>query len=175
MNKRISNFITLLMCCFSSLVNAEPSPFGVTIKKTTEEELKQKYSSLSYIGINKYTGGKMYDVKPDQVEFEGIKSLTFILSFNNKVLAVIADIDKEKYYKLFDMLSSKYKLIFKNDAFVGDKAAVFVDDNTKIYLAAPHLGFDLKMSYIHKDMDANIDRESLEEEKKKNEQESAKL
>ena len=48
MNKRISNFITvLLMCCFSSLVNAEPSPFGVTIKKTTEEELKQKYSSLS--------------------------------------------------------------------------------------------------------------------------------
>jgi hypothetical protein len=176
MNKRIINFITtLLMCCFSSLVNAEPSPFGVTIKKTTEEELKQKYSSLNYIGINNYSGGKMYEVNPSQVEFDGVKSLRFIFSIDDKVLAVVADIEKNKHYKLFDMLSSKYKLIFNDEPFVGDKAAAFIDDNTKIYLATPHLGFYLQLRYIHKDLNTIIGQKSAEEKKQKKDQELGKL
>ena len=61
MKNRVNKFITILLVCgYSASGNTEPSPFGVTIKKTTEEELKQKYSSLNYIGINKYSGGKMH-------------------------------------------------------------------------------------------------------------------
>ena len=163
------------MCGYSASGNTEPSPFGVTIKKTTEEELKQKYSSLNYIGINKYSGGKMYEVNPSQVEFDGVKSLTFIFSIDDKVLAVVADIEKNKHYKIFDMLSSKYKLIFKDDAFVGDKAAVFIDDNTKIDLVNPHLGFNLQLRYTHKDLITIIGQKSSEEKKQKKDQELGKL
>lgn len=176
--KKGSSIITLtllILCGLTLFVYAEPSPFGVTIKKTTEEELKKKYSSLSYIGDNKFSGGKMYDVNVSEVEFEGIKSLSFILDEAGIVMAVVADIDKNRHYKVVDMLSSKYKLLFNDDAFVGNKMVAFVEDNTKIYLETPHLSLNSQLRYVHQELNDTISKIIAEEEKQKKENEAKKL
>jgi hypothetical protein len=175
MNKKTHTIIAALTMSFvSSCAYAEPSPFGITINKTTEEELKSKYRFTDE-GENQYSRGRMYKIHPAQVEFEGLESLTVIFSKDNKALAVIANIGKNKYDKVLANLSSKYKLISKKDAFVGDKAATLVDDDTNIYLSAPHMSFSMRMSYIHKDLDTLYDKQSAEEEKQKNEKEAGNL
>lgn len=175
MNKKINNIIfALSICLLSSFVYAEPSPFGITIKTTTAEELKEKYS-VKEMGVNTYSNGKVYDISPEQVEFEGLESLRVIFSEDNKALGIFSVINKDKYNQLFNMLSLKYKLVSKKDAFVGDQSAVFIDGKTKITLVSPHLSFTLNVNYVHKDLNDAFDKISSEEKKQKSEKEAAKL
>jgi hypothetical protein len=171
-NKLILTLI-LILCALSSFSHAEPSPFGITIKKTTAEELKEKYS-LEDKGINAFSKGKTYSISPEQVEFEGLESLHVIFSEDNKVLGVLSEFSKDKYNQLFDMLSSKYKLVYK-DSIRGDKLAVFVDGKTKINLTVWNLRSTMKMQYVHKDFDEAYEKKSSEEKKQKNKKEAGKL
>jgi hypothetical protein len=172
--KNYSLGLAILSYCFFSLAYANPSPFGITIKETSIKDLKQKYS-VTKAGINKYSQGKMYNINPSQVEFDGLNSLLVIFGPDEKALAVLTNINKNQYDKLYGMLSTKYKLVSKKDAFVGDKKAEFIDDQTKIILNAPHLSFNLELYYIHKDFDALFMQESENEEKEKKSKEKEKL
>lgn len=142
---------------FFSIINfsncfAEPSPFGIEINRSTYKDVKQKYSGTD-AGINKYSQGKMYDIDCRQISIEGIKSIRAIFNENEKLLALIATFDKYSYKSLVDSLSQKYKLVSKKDAFVGDKFSRFKADNTIVDLEAPHMSFDLTLSYIHNDFE----------------------
>jgi hypothetical protein len=167
-------FFFVLSWCFVSLAFAEPSPFGITIKQTTIEDLRQKYS-VKNAGTNKYSDGPMYDLNPSEVGLEGVESVRVIFSRDNKVLAVITTCEKTKYNDLFKNLSSKYNLSFNKEPFVGDKVAEFTDDQTKISLSAPHMSFELSLNYIHKDLQVLFDEISINEEQQKTAKEVEKL
>ena len=175
-SKKVTLFVLFtLLYGFSFLVNAEIAPFGIEIGKTTIKELKDKYITKR-IGINKYSNGEMHDlINLSQIKFDGIKSICVVFDENKKALAVLTVMHKNKYHKLFDMLASKYKLTDKHEEFVGDQYAEFIDGNTKIFLDAPHMSFDLSLNYIHKDLHAFYLNESSKEKENKNAEEIEQL
>lgn len=160
-------FITWLFFIITCAVSfAEPAPFGLEINKSTYEEVKQKYSGVD-LGINKYSMGKMYDIDSRQLNIEGIKTVCAIFSKEDKLLALVTTFSKFEYASLLASLSQKYKLISKQDAFVGDKFARFQEDNTIIEIEAPHMSFDLTLNYLHNDLNKLILNQSRQEEEQK--------
>lgn len=169
----INNLLRCLLALVFCTINcsnsfAEPDPFGIEINKSSYQEVKEKYLGRD-VGINKYSNGKMYDIDCNQIGVEGIKSMRAIFHQNDTILALITTFDKNKYSSLVKSLSQKYKLISKQDAFVGNKSAKFKQDNTIINLEAPHMSFTLNLSYIHNNFEKlylnTIEREKEQKRK----------
>lgn len=157
-----------------AVVLADPAPFGLEIGKATVKDVKSKYGA-KHSGTNKYTKGEMYDLDVSRISLEGLQSAEVIFSVEEKLLAVICTLPKSKFNSLFDSLKGKYKLVSSSIPFVGDASAKFVDGNTDITLEAPHLGFDMQMSYVHKDLWKAYKEQSNEEEQQKKKKETSQL
>lgn len=171
MFKYFFTFLFFIINCCNAF--AEPTPFGMEINSSTYEEVKQKYLGRD-AGVNRYSQGKMYDIDCSQMDVDGIKSVRAIFHKNDKLLALITKFNKSQYNSLMDSLITKYKLISKEDAFVGNKSAKFKSDNTIINLEAPHMSFDLALSYIHDDFEKMyLNMVKLEEEQKRKGQTNA--
>lgn len=171
----ITKLIFIVFCFFNVMyAHAEPSPFGIKIKETTLSDIKKQYK-FTNTGVNKYSGGAMLDLETTQLNFEGLNRISLIFGQDDKVLAILTVINKTRYEELFDMLSSKYTLISKEDAFVGNRSAEFKDDNTKIVLNAPHLSFTLNLNYIHNNFYERYIEKSEKEQQEKTKQEKGKL
>ena len=153
-------------------VNADPVPFGLEIGKATIKEVASKYS-VQKTGINKYSGGEMYELSG--VKFDGLQNVTAIFSKDGKLLALLATLPQNKFDYLFNSLSDKYQLVSKNIPFVGDKSVKMVDGNTEITLEAPHMSFQMQMNYINKDLLKSYKLQSNDEEQQKQKQEQAQL
>jgi hypothetical protein len=174
MHKIIKLAFIIFLALNSMGSSAEPSPFGIIINQTTLEEVKERYK-FTEAGLNKYSEGEMLDLETSQLNFEGLKDIRIIFSKDNKVLGILATINKDRYQDLFNMISSKYKLIKQEGGFVGDKMAEFQSDNTQILLLAPHLSFTLKLNYIHDDLNKKFLHESERERQEKSNQEKSQL
>jgi hypothetical protein len=163
-----------LIFFFNASTLAEPEPLGIKIKETDINYIKSKYTFTNK-GINAYSKGQMLDLEPGQFQLQGLKDVRLIFGEDNKVLAVLTVIKKDRFDDLLNMLSSKYYLISKEVPFVGNKNASFKDDNTKITLSAPHLSFDLNLDYIHNDLRKAFIEQSEEEKQKKAQEEMNKI
>ena len=93
----------------------------------------------------------MYELDPNQLDFQDLEKCTVILDKNGRVVALMLEFPDERFDELFSQLKSKYKLVQSRIPFVGDKFAKFVDGDTEIHLDAPHLSFTLYLIYMHKD------------------------
>ncbi len=166
--------VFLFFSIIHSTIFAEPAPFGLEINKSTYKEVKQKYSGVD-TGINKYSMGKMYDINSNQLDIEGVKNATAIFDKEENLLALITTFNKSKYANLVSSLSQKYQLVSKQDAFVGNKFARFQTENTIIDIEAPHMSFDLTLSYMHKNFKKLFLDQSAQESKQKKEKEKNSL
>ncbi|MFP3012050.1 MAG: hypothetical protein ACEY3D_03545 [Rickettsia sp.] len=133
--------------------------------------MKEKYKVISK-EANKWNGTNYY-IDPKSIDFKNVSDALIICNDNNIVQAVILVMSKNNFNELFGMLSEKYTLKEKNIPFVGNKKAIFVDDDCTITLDSPHLNFDMKLMYItnefyNKYLDKLQQKEQLEKEKKKN-------
>jgi hypothetical protein len=168
----------ILLLCFviiyTSIVFAEPAPFGLEIKKATYEDTKKKYSG-SDNGITKYSLGKVYQIEVSNIDMEGIESVDAIFDQNDKLVAVFAKFSKARYDALFNYLNQRYKLTSNQDAFVGNRYAIFRDGDTKIVLDAPHMSFSLSLNYLNDDFAKLYVEKSTEEEKEKEKKEMQSL
>lgn len=151
---------------------ADPSPFGLEIGKATIKDAKAKYSAQK-TGINKYSGGEMYDLSG--IDFDGLQKATVIFSTDGKLLAVLTTLPKSKFDSLLSGLSSKYQLVSKNIPFVGNKSAKLVDGNTEITLDAPHMSFQMEMNYSNKDLWKSYMAQSNKEQEQKKKSEHSQL
>lgn len=166
--------LTLLIIISCSKIFAEPNPFGLEINKSTYKDVKKKYSGR-FVGINKFSGGKMYDIYCNQINIDGLKEISTIFSKEGKLLAILTTFNKNKYDSLMSSLSQKYKLISKKDAFVGNKHATFKSDNTLIELNAPHMSFNLYLRYIHEDFNKQFLNTSEKEREASQEHQTSSL
>jgi len=153
---------------------ADPSPFGLEIGKATVADMKARYGA-EFTGINKYSGGEMYGLDVSEIDFDGLQSATVIFGEDGKLVAVLATLPKDKFRYLFDGLSKKYRLVSKNIPFVGNSSAKFVDGDTEITLDAPHLSFEMEMSYMSKAFWSSFREQSNREQKQKRQQEMGQL
>lgn len=153
---------------------ADPSPFGITINKTTIQELQKKYR-CEYVGINAYTFGQMYDLPVSALNFEGLVSARVICDTKGRVVALKTTVNKDRYADLSDMLAAKYTLVGQKRAFVGTQQAEFKDGKTHIFLQALHLSFTLDLVYIHDDFQKLYNAKEKRVQAEKHTQEMGKL
>ena len=142
--------------------SANPAPFGLQIGAATIDDVRQNYSAMR-TGINRYSGGEMYELEVSRIAMEGLREATVIFSRDGTLLAVLTTLDKSRFDFLFAGLRSKYQLVSQDIPFVGSKRATFMDGNTVIELDAPHLSFQMTMNYIDEDLLRLFEYESTAE------------
>lgn len=139
--------VTLLSLLFAGVAAADPAPFGLELNKATEKEVLAKYSG-SHAGINRYSGGAMYQLEPGQFGFDGLRKLTVIFDRDGRLVAVLTGFHKRAFERLNGLLKPKYTLVSETIPFVGNKSVRYRDGGSEIHLDAPHMSFEMSMNYL---------------------------
>ena len=149
---------------------AAPAPFGLEIGKATVRDLKAAYPVQS-AGTNTYSGGEMYRIDASRIDFEGLQGVLAIFGKDGTLQAVTATLDKNRFDAVNQGLAGKYKSVSKKLPFVGDKRVVYVDGQTEIELDAPHMSFEMVMTYATKSLIKAFRSQSSQaaQQKKRNE------
>lgn len=166
--------LVLSLIVISPLSFASPAPFGLELGKNTVLQAKNKYHLID-AGVNKYSGGDMYQLDIKELNVDGIESALLIYDKSQTLTAVITSFPKEKLNNLLPTLKKKYKLIKENIPFVGNASAKFKDDDCTILVDAPHLSFSMNLSYLKDDFLSAYDKAVVQEENEKASQQESQL
>lgn len=166
--------LLLVALAFSSTAFADPEIFDMELGKTTESQLKSLYN-VSQTGTNKYSHGNMYSIPTSAIDFEGLKKITTIFDENKTLVSVITELPKSKFDYLHKLLNKKYKKTSQKIPYVGKKSAEYSDGNTIISLEAPHMSFQMSMSYSRSEFVESFKNISNIEKRQKEQNESSKL
>lgn len=170
----MKKILTIAVLLFATFAFGNPAIFQMEIGKTTESEMRSLYKS-KHTGVNKFTLGNMYSISPEQIEFDGLKDITVIFDNEEILVGVLTIFGKHKFDYLYKILNSKYKLTYEDIPFVGSKVAEFKENDTQIFLEAPHLNFDMSMNYLHNDLMIKYEQQSKAEKQTKEKNEALQL
>lgn len=171
--KKIIFSLFILLLPFTSF--ADPTVFGMTLGKTTEKETADLYSGYSSLGENRYSHGNMYNIPVKDISFDGLQEVTAIFDSNGILVAVLAKLPKEKFDYINSSLKKKYKLISQQIPFVGNKFTKYSNGNTQILLDAPHLSFEMTLSYLQTNFYDDYNKQVTAEQRKKSAAEQNQL
>lgn len=163
--------LPLLLGCLATTAQADPTVFGLTLGKTTETEFLQQYQATP-MGINRYSNGPIYEIKPGSIDFEGLQRVVTVFDAQGRLAVVDAQFPKSKFDYLYQALTSKYKVASKQVPLVGNRMVTYQDGQSKIILNSPHMSFELNMTYSTKAFQkafSDNQRESSTRQKRKEE------
>ncbi|HFE4537099.1 TPA: hypothetical protein ACF24J_003420 [Escherichia coli] len=157
------------------LAYAGTTAFGMTLGETTLEVFKKEYPSAVDEGVSEWSGGSIFSVPAQDLDFDGVKRSYVIFTKDEKVTAIIIDLNNRLFDRIHGMLSKKYKVSKKIIPFVGNKFVRYKNEEDIIELDAPHMSFDMTLSYAEKNfMEQYKEKKRIRNEKKESE-ESDKL
>lgn len=165
------------LALITNIANADPKPLGLEIGKATVSDLEQKFPQVTSLGNNLYTSGKMYSLSRNDVPLDGlVKDVLFIFNDDESLAGVLMFFNKDKFDELNDQLKKKYKKVIKSVIpFVGNKLVEYKDGNSVVELNAPHLSFELALTYVSDKFNKIMNSQLEKEEKAKKQQESELL
>lgn len=166
--------LTAALTLAATLSWAAPAPFGLEIGKATVADLKNAYP-VKKAGTNSYSGGEMYQIDVSRIEFEGLQSLVVLFGQDGTLQGVSATLNKTRFDAVNQGLAGKYKSVSKKLPFVGDKRVVYVDGQTEIELNAPHLSFEMEMTYATKALLKTLNQQRNDSQKTKAKNEASQL
>lgn len=176
--------VVLLLGFSSSVWAANAAPLGFELGVATLPQVQQGLSAKTRLvesGISKFTGGKILSGNGAGLDVEGLKEITFIFDQNNVLAGVTMTIGKgngmnnEGFKKLSKTLAAKYKQIEKQEPFVGDCYARYVQGDSVVILNVPHMGFDMGLSYLTKGLLAEFNKQSAQETAAKQKSQASKF
>lgn len=171
---KLMRWLALLAILVSSPLLANPSPFGMAIGELSVEEAVSRFS-LEPSGINEYSRGRMFNAPAGQFSFEGLQEMTLIFSQDDRLVGVVATLNKSRFDALFNVLAERYQLLTSERPFVGNKMANFAAGDTEIHLDAPHMSFQMTLSYLEKDFLNDFRRKTSEAEQRQQQHEMNQL
>lgn len=166
--------LAIVLLGFNSAAYSNPTAFGLEIGKTSSAELNEKYDATS-AGINKYTRGPMFSVPASEISFSGLRELTAIFNRDDELVGVLTTFPKSKFDYLNKAIGGKYSLVSQEIPFVGTKSATYRDGQTEIKLHAPHLSFEMQLTYLHAELRSQFEQQSEAEKKEREKAESSQL
>ncbi len=166
--------LPLMFAFMATAAHADPTVFGLTLGKTTQQQFLDQYPAKE-IGESLYSGGPIYDVDPANIDFDGLQKVRVIFDDKGTLAYVTAQFPKEKFDYLNQALGKKYKLVSKQVPFVGNKKATYKDGNSKIFLEAPHMSFEMDMTYLTNAFDKAFTDARRETNKQKKSKEESQL
>lgn len=170
----MKKLLLLVAFLFSSPAIADPTIFDMEPGKTTESELSNMYNATP-TGINKYSDGSMYAIPTSAINFEGLRNVTAIFDTDNTLVAVLTEFHKNKFNYLYETLNKKYQRISQTIPHVGNKKAEYRDGGTIITLDAPHMSFQMSMSYARAGFIDKFKQKNAAEKRQKQQSEASKL
>lgn len=129
-------------------VSAAPAPFGLEIG--ADCGAVEQYHAQSQ-GVSAITSGTIYQISGDQIDFEGVQSVTVICDGQQHISAVIASLQKRfrgaTFDRLVNILRDDYQLVELNEAHVGNQDARFRDGDVAIVVDEPHMSRTTSLIY----------------------------
>lgn len=126
-------------------------------------------------GINSWSNGPMLLVEDGDYGIEGLQSVRYIFDADGKMTGLVMQMNKTRFEDIHAILAGKYKLVEESRPFVGDQYAAFSAPGAVIEMNAPHLGFELWVSYLTPAFVSAIQEGNKAEEDQKRAREESKL
>jgi len=170
--------LAMALALLPHIALAEAAPFGLPVGSATLQDVKQTLgpkTKLENAGLNKWSHGPMLKSNGAGLGIESLQSAYFIFSPQEKLIGVLLTLPKERYASVKNSLRSKYKLISAQEPFVGNQLARFRDGEITIEASAPHMSFEMELTYTHAELRALRDRMSQAEAAQKQKIERSNL
>lgn len=151
---------------------------GFEIGVSTIDQVKSSLAKQTKVidsGTNKFTAGPMLKTDGSSYEIEGLNEVHYIFDDQKKLTGVIMNMDKTRFDSVFQALSGKYKVSSQQRPFVGNQFARFKTQDSVIEMDAPHLGFQMEVSYIRNDLMQKYNFQTASEAEAKKKREAAKF
>ncbi|WP_417821310.1 hypothetical protein [Terasakiella sp.] len=150
-------FLLSLTISTQAVLAAEiATPFGFEIGVDTLHSSKTKViearSTMKNIGTNKYSHGPVYEVDVSHIAVKDIKTIQLIFDAKDHLQGITFNSSKHNFKSLEDHVASKYQLSRREVPFVGNKFAEYKAPNAIIQLDAPHMSFQMSISYVSTDL-----------------------
>lgn len=149
------------------------APLGFAIGKATLKEVKDGVpggAKLSNEGTNRYSRGPIFKAQGRAFDIEGLQDVWFVFDEREALVAVQMTMAKSGFERVHQNLASKYRLVRKDTPFVGNKSARFQQGDIVIELEAPHMSFEMTVTYettgFKKQAEAGIRQESAQKQKR---------
>lgn len=165
---RIKHFAAALVASFSLAAFAGTPVLGVEVGTSTVAQVRDALPDpalASKNGINKYSNGPMLSVPGTAWDITGLQKVLFIFDQQEVLTGVLMTMNKSRFVPVFDAISAKYKLVKQRRPFVGDQYARFNAGDTVIELDAPHMSFEMTVTYLTKTFKRNYEETSAAEAK----------
>lgn len=88
MKNFVVNIFLLFICSFSHFSFADTTAFGMTLGKTTKQEVTELYPNSKVSGTSQWTGGEMLQLNKALINFEGLKQIKVLFNDESKVVAL---------------------------------------------------------------------------------------
>lgn len=147
----LKNTLGFLLIFFAQAIYADVSPFGVTIGKSSYDEVKKIIGSKTKMiksTKNIFNGKNLY-YRGTGLGLQGLKRATFAFYEDDTLAAVILELPKRRYAEITSSLKSKYNLVSEEAPFVGNKSVSFREGDVTIEALAPHMNFEMEVHYMH--------------------------
>ena len=148
MIKNLMVAITFLSIGVVNQSSANPKPMGIEIGKTTVDEVASS-CRLTLKGVHVWSGGNLYEMPTHYSKIDGASKVVVIANERNIITAIFVDVPKANFMRMKVLLDQKYTLVNFVNPHVGNKEAVYRDGQATIALKAPHMSFDMSLSYEH--------------------------
>lgn len=140
---------------FCSTLSAQTEAFGVSLGQSTVEDLESQYT-LEQIGDSDLSGGPVYVVSGDQIEFDQLKEIQIVFDDDSRAVGVMATFPQEKFDYLKTLLGEQYEVMSDETFEEVYRLVTFKDAETRIELDAPPEG-DVAVVYLSPSFIAAID------------------
>jgi hypothetical protein len=155
--------------------NAAPLGQEIGVATLTSVQLTVgKATSLADGGVNKFTGGRMLSGDGKGLGIDGITKITFIFDKGSVLQGVIMTLPKN-FKPTYEMLRKKYTPISRQIPFVGDTNARFSQGASVIELNAPHMSFEMTLSYLSETLLASFKTRSAHDKERHDRDQEDKL
>lgn len=152
---------------------ATVAPLGFAVGKATLKEVKAGVpggAKLSNEGTNRYSKGPMFKAQGRAFDIEGLQDVWFVFDEREALVAVQMTMAKSGFERVYQNLAGKYRLVSKDTPFVGNKSACFQQGDIVIELEAPHMSFEMTVTYkttgFEKQAEAGVRQESAKKQKR---------
>lgn len=165
--------VTLFPC----LVSAAPAqsgnaaPFGLELGVANYSQVKKSITDVTDSGTNTYSGGRMLQANGEGLEVEGLKGVVFIFDKSDVLVGAVLTMAKDPK-GMTKVLAGKYRQVSNNvDTLMNYGSARFEKGDSLIEINAPHLSFEMTVTYTTKALKAAFSKavndEAATKQKKK--------
>ena len=117
----------------------------------------------------------MFLVQGNIYDIAGLKDVRYIFDQQEKLAGVILTMDKRRFDDIKQILDRNYRAVTSQVPFVGNKFVSYRHEGVHIELDAPHLQFDMTVTYMTDILKDNFVRVTERERQESRQRESSRF